>query len=36
MKDIQNGVAFITGGENGLGKAIAHTFAEVGAKVVIF
>ncbi|WP_321330052.1 SDR family oxidoreductase [uncultured Ilyobacter sp.] len=36
MKGIRNGVAFITGGENGLGAAISKKFAEEGAKVIIF
>lgn len=36
IKGIRDGVAFITGGENGLGKAISETFAKAGAKVVVF
>lgn len=36
MKGIKDRVAFVTGGENGLGQAIAEAFAKAGAKVVIF
>jgi NAD(P)-dependent dehydrogenase (short-subunit alcohol dehydrogenase family) len=36
MKGIKDRIVFITGGENGLGRAIAQTFAEEGAKVIIF
>lgn len=36
MKGIKDGIAFVTGGENGLGAAISKKFAQEGAKVVIF
>ncbi|MGD1822084.1 MAG: SDR family NAD(P)-dependent oxidoreductase [Pleomorphochaeta sp.] len=36
MKGISGKVVFVTGGENGLGAAIAKKFANEGAKVIIF
>ncbi len=36
MKDFYNKVVVITGGNSGIGEAIAHKFDQEGAKVVIF
>src|SRR6185436_11468124 len=35
MKDVEGKVAFITGGDSGIGLGIARTFEDAGMKVVI-